>query len=386
MANLRVFISAGEPSGDRYAAQLVHTLSARFPEAEFFGCAGPRMRKVGVCPLARAEELAVVGIAEVAGHLPRIWRVYRQLWQQAHRLRPHLVVLVDSPEVHLRLARRLKPLGVPVAYLVAPQVWAWRPWRVRVLRDCVDLLLCIFPFEEQYFRARGVCACYIGHPLATLVRPASNRDQFFREYGLEPGRPLVGLLPGSRLGEALRHLGILAGVVKRIQAELPCQFLLCAPDAEAARHWASAWREPLSAGTIQLVVGKSWDVIAHADVVVAASGTVTIEAALLGTPLVSFYRVSWLTWCLGRPLVKVPYFSMVNLVAGKPVIPELIQRDCTPERIASEAVALLRDSTRRVAMREELGRVACSLRVGADPMELAATMIEGLVKERVGAE
>jgi lipid-A-disaccharide synthase len=371
----KILISAGEASGDLYAASLVETLRRRFPEAEFFGCAGPRMRQAGVRAVVEAESLAVVGLFEVVRHIPRIWDEYRKLIQAARRERPRLAILTDSPDFNLRVARRLKRLGVPVVYLVAPQVWAWRRGRIPLMRRVIDHLLCIFPFEEEFFRRHGISATYIGHPLSRLIRPSLTKADFFRKHNLAADRPLVALLGGSRRGEAGRHLPILVEAAGAIERQQPAQFVLATP-ASGFAHF----RERISGASIQVIEGETWDVLAHADVALAASGTVTIEAALLGTPMVTFYKVSALSWRLGRRLVRVPYYTMVNLVAGRAVVPELMQNEISGERLAAEALRLLNNPGDRDEMRRGLAGVAAALSSGEDPMERAAGIIQEFLK------
>ena len=371
----KILISAGEASGDLYAASLVETLRRRFPEAEFFGCAGPRMRQAGVRAVVEAESLSVVGLFEVVRHIPRIWDEYRKLIQAARRERPRLAILTDSPDFNLRVARRLKRLGVPVVYLVAPQVWAWRRGRIPLMRRVIDHLLCIFPFEEEFFRRHGISATYIGHPLSRLIRPSLTKADFFRKHNLAADRPLVALLGGSRRGEAGRHLPILVEAAGAIERQQPAQFVLATP-ASGFAHF----RERISGASIQVIEGETWDVLAHADVALAASGTVTIEAALLGTPMVTFYKVSALSWRLGRRLVRVPYYTMVNLVAGRAVVPELMQNEISGERLAAEALRLLNNPGDRDEMRRGLAGVAAALSSGEDPMERAAGIIQEFLK------
>jgi len=339
------------------------------------------MREAGVRPVVDAASLAVVGIAEVVRHIPRIYREYRRLLDGARREKPDLAILTDSPDFHLRLARRLKQWGVPVVYLVAPQVWAWRRGRLRTMRRVIDLLLCIFPFEEEYFASQGLRARYIGHPLSTLATPSMSRNEFLAQFGLPRDRPVVALLPGSRQGEALRHLPVLADAARHIHRALPSSFVWAAPaGAFWGKRTASFW-EPLRDLSIQLIEGRTWDVLAHADVALVASGTATVEAALLGVPMVVFYKVSWLTWLAGRPRVKVPFYSMVNLVAGRAVVPELIQNEVRGERLAAEALRLLREPGARAAMQRELARVAAQLSATEDPMVRAATLIEDYLRQ-----
>jgi len=371
----KILISAGEASGDLYAASLVEALRRRFPEAEFFGCAGPRMRRAGVRAVVEAESLAVVGLFEVVRHIPRIWGEYRKLIQAARRERPRLAILTDSPDFNLRVARRLKRMGVPVVYLVAPQVWAWRQGRIPLMRRVIDHLLCIFPFEEEFFRRHGIPATYIGHPLSRLIRPSLTKADFIKKHNLAADRPLVALLGGSRRGEAGRHLPALLDAARAIERQQPVQFVLATP-ASGFAHF----RERISGASIQVIEGETWDVLAHADVALAASGTVTIEAALLGTPMATFYKVSALSWRLGRRLVRVPYYTMVNLVAGRAVVPELMQNEISGERLAAEALRLLNNPGDRDEMRRGLAGVAAALLGGEDPMERAADIIQEFLK------
>ncbi len=375
MVTERILISAGEASGDLYAGSLVETLRRRFPEAEFFGCAGPRMRRAGVRAVVEAESLSVVGLFEVVGHIPRIYGQYRKLIQAAQRERPRLAILADSPDFNLRVARRLKRMGVPVVYLVAPQVWAWRRGRIPLMRRVIDHLLCIFPFEEEFFRRHGIPATYIGHPLSRLIRPSLTKADFLKKHNLAADRPLVALLGGSRRGEAGRHLPALLDAAGAIERQQAAQFVLATP-ASGFAHF----RERISGASIQVIEGETWDVLAHADVALAASGTVTIEAALLGTPMVTFYKVSALSWRLGRRLVRVPFYSMVNLVAGRAVVPELMQNEVSGERLAAEAVRLLNNPGDRDEMRRGLAGVAAALSGGEDPMERAAGIIQEFLK------
>lgn len=350
----RILVSAGEASGDYYAAELVRELHRRRPALEFFGCAGPHLRQAGVNPVIRSEDLSVVGIVEVVRHLPRIWRRFRELIRVAARQKPDLAILTDSPDFHFRVAQKLKRLGIPVVYLVAPQVWAWRQGRVKTMRRVIDRLLCIFPFEEGFFRAHNVPVTYIGHPLATRVRPALSREEFFRKHSLDPGRPLIAVLPGSRRSEALRHLPELVRAAGILYQHRPMSFVLPA----SLTCGADFFREPLAGSRIQAIEGEAWDAMAHCDVALAASGTVTVEAALLGAPMVTFYRVTGVSWAVGKLLVRVPFYSMVNLVAGKRVVPELMQDEMTGERIAAETTRLLDSAAERGKMKEELARVA----------------------------
>jgi len=222
----KILVSAGEASGDLYAAQVVEELRRIWPDAEFFGCTGPRLRAAGVRTVVDAASLAVVGLIEVVAHIPRIYGEYRRLLAEVRRLRPDVAILTDSPDFHLRVARQLERDGIPVILLVAPQVWAWRKGRLSGMRRSLKHLLCIFPFEEEFFRRAGLAATYIGHPLAGLVRPAIGRDEFFEKHGLVGDRPLMAVLPGSRRGEAARHLPALLDAVERLNREQAMNFVL----------------------------------------------------------------------------------------------------------------------------------------------------------------
>jgi lipid-A-disaccharide synthase len=379
---VRIFISAGEASGDLYASRLVEVLKARHPGAEFFGCAGPRMQAAGVRPIVDQRSLAVVGIVEVIPHIPRILGELNKLARASAAEPPDVAILTDSPSFHLPLARKLKRQGVPVVYLVAPQAWAWKQGRVKTMRATLNRLLCIFPFEEEFFQKHGVPAVYIGHPLSHLAKPKLTRAQFCSKLGLPEVTRMVGLLPGSRQGELAQHLPILLQAVKLIRQRVPATFVLPLPAGfglQNTRFW-----EPVQTASIKVIEGHTWDALAQAELALAASGTVTIEAAMLGTPMVTFYRVNALSWYLQRWRVRTPFLTMVNLVAGRKVVPELIQDQMTAERIASEALTLLEGVEARQTMRAGLAEVAKKLGSERDPMEAAADWVEKASGARTG--
>ncbi len=376
---MKVLISAGEASGDLYASQLVSALKARHPEVEFFGCAGLHMQAAGVEAVVDARSLSVVGIVEVLAHIPRIYGEFRKLVRAAKERRPDLAILTDSPDFHLRLARKLHAQGIPVVYLIAPQAWAWRQGRVKGMRRNLARLLCIFPFEEPFFQKHGVAAKFIGHPLARIVKPTLTRTQFCEKFGLVADDRVVVLLPGSRHGEAARHMPYLLDAAERIQKAQKVRLILALPAGFGAER--STFWKPAGAVSIQVVEGFTWDCLAHAEVALAASGTVTIEAALLGTPMVTFYRVNALSWVLGRWLVNAPFLSMVNLVAGRQVAVELIQKDMTGERIAAEALRLLGNKVTQAKMKADLEEAKRNLSSERDPMEVAAECIEQVLVE-----
>ncbi len=373
---MRFLISAGEASGDMYAAGVVSHLKERYPTAEFYGCAGPKLQQAGVRPIVDSASLAVVGLAEVVGHLPRIYGEYRKLIRFAKRHRAQAALLTDSPDFHLRLARHLKRLGVPVFYLVAPQVWAWRPGRVKTIAQLVDKLFCLFPFEEAWFRERGVDATYIGHPLVSAVKTRLTREEFCERHALPKDARMIVLLPGSRAGEARRHLPVLLQTVAELRRTHSLSVILATPKGFYSHAALQNFKEPMDALSIKVVDGETWDAIGHADVALAASGTVTVEAAILGTPMVTFYKVTRLTWWAGRRLVKVPYLSMVNLVAEREIVREFIQDDMTSAKLASATAELLDNRKRCEQMRNDLMALRKALtREGGDPFRHAADLM-----------
>lgn len=368
---MKILVSAGEASGDRYAAELVGELRKRLPDAEFFGCAGPRLREQGVRAVVKTESLAVVGIFEVLAHIPRIYGEFRKLIGAARREKPDLAILTDAPDFNLRVAAKLRKQGIPIVYYVAPQVWAWRSWRVKKLRRLLDLLLCIFPFEEDWFNQRGVRTVFVGHPLTQVVEPSVDRAEFLRRYGLDDAKPVLALLPGSRRGEAERHLPAVLGAFDLLTAKHGVQAVLPASSTTGEAFF----RQRISGRSVTIVENDTHNALAHCDLALVASGTATVEAALLGAPMVVFYRVTPASWLVGKLLVRVPFYSMVNLLAEKRLVPELIQEDCTAERLAEEADKLLSDAARREEMRAELGEIRRRLQAERAASEKAAEVV-----------
>jgi lipid-A-disaccharide synthase len=351
---MRLLLSCGEPSGDLYAGELVRELRLRQPELEVFGLGGDRMSGQGAELLAHIKDLAVVGLLEVVAHLRSLRRVFDRVLFEVERRRPDVAVLVDYPDFNLRLARQLRQRGVRVVYYVSPQVWAWRRGRLDSIRKTVDHMLVIFPFEEALYREADVPATFVGHPLVDLLRPPANPAAFLESVGLDPKRPVVALLPGSRPKEIGHNLPPVLGAVERLVAQRPhLQFSLAlAPALDPAVVTNAVGPLP-----VRVVASQTQGVLASCTVAVVASGTATVEAALLGAPMVVVYRLAPLTYLLGRRLVKVPHFAMANLIAGERVVPEVIQRELTPERVAAEVRALLDDPGRRQRMREGLAEV-----------------------------
>lgn len=348
----RLLVSCGEPSGDLYAADLVRNLRHRTETPlDVFGLGGERLESEGARLLGHVRDLAVVGLWEVVSHLPRFLRIFRRLLAEVDERRPDLAVLVDYPDFNLRLARALHRRGIPVVYYVSPQVWAWRPRRLRAIREHVAHMIVIFPFEAKVYEDAGVPVTFVGHPLIDLVAAEGDRDGFLAARGLDPARPVVALLPGSRRKEIAHNLPAIAGAVRVMAQRRPDLQFLAAVGPSIDPRALRAGLPP----NVAFVEGRTHDVLSAAAVAIVASGTATVEAALLGTPMVVVYRLSALTYRLGRRFVKVPHVAMANLIAGKRIVPELIQDDFTPERVADAAVSLLGPGGD--AMREALAEV-----------------------------
>ena len=352
-----ILISAGEASGDMYAARLATALRQRVP-VHLFGMGGPRMREAGVEIVADYREVHVLGITEVLAKIPSIARVLGLLSREARRRKPALAILTDFPGFHLRLARKLKSQGVTSVYFICPQFWAWRPWRANLVRRRFARGLCIFPFEQEWYRARGVAADFIGHPLVGEVRAARTREQFAADHGLDPARPIVAILPGSRPGEFRQHLPRILPACASVGPSRGAQFVLALAPGISAAEIAPYLRTDFP---LKVVEGATYDAVAAADLAIVSSGTATVETALLGTPMIVVYRVAPFTAAIARRLVRTPMFAMVNLIAGRRVVPELIQDDLTPERLAMETARLLDSPAERDRMRADLAEVRTKL-------------------------
>ena len=329
-------------------------LRSGVPGLRAFGLGGDRLAAQDAALVAHIRDLAVVGLTEVVRHLHRIRDVFRRVLQDVDREPPRVAVLIDYPDFNLRLARELHRRGVPVVYYVSPQIWAWRGGRIRSIREHVARMLVIFSFEEALYRDAGVPVTFVGHPLVDLVRPAPDAAAFLAGQGLDAARPVVAVLPGSRPQEVAHNLPPLAGAVSLLRARRPdLQFAAAvAPSLDPPAMRAAFGETP-----VLLVHDQTHSIVGAATLALVASGTATVETAILGTPMVVVYRVSPLTYALGRSLVRVPHYAMVNLMAGRLVVPELMQREFTPERVASEALSLLEDPARIRRMRDDLAEV-----------------------------
>jgi lipid-A-disaccharide synthase len=353
MPPIPLLISAGEASGDMYAARLAIALEKRMDVA-LFGMGGPQMRAAGVEVITDYSEVAVVGITEILSHLPSLMRAMRRLVREAGRRRPPFAILTDFPGFHLRLARKLRPHGIRNIYYICPQFWAWRPWRVRVVRRRFAEALCIFPFEEAFFGNAGVPTKFIGHPLVGAVAATETREEFCRQQNLDPRQPIVAILPGSRHAELTQHMPVIRDACVRIERQRPAQFVVAAAARSNLSNLETGWNAALK---IRVVEGQTYNALAAADAAIVSSGTATVEAALLDAPMVVVYRVTPLTALLAKPFVRTSYFSMVNLIAGRGVVPELIQKDFTPNKVAQEVLRLLNAPRAREDLRAGLAEV-----------------------------
>lgn len=352
----KIFIVAGEASGDLHGADLTRALLTLDSGVTLLGMGGDQMQRAGVKLLVDAAELAGLGVTETLYRLAAGARAFRKLRAALVTERPSLLVLIDFPDFNFWLARASHRIGIPVLYYISPQVWAWRRGRIQILKRLVEKMVVIFPFEEPMYREAGVPVTFVGHPMVDRLRDVPTRDEARRQLGCGPSDLVIGLLPGSREGEIKYHLPVMKEAAARIaQVEPHVQFFLAVADVLPPRVVEMLFRE--SGSRIRPVRGQTYQVMRAADLLITASGTATLEAGLLGTPMVIVYRVSRLTWWAGRLLVDVPCIGMVNLVAGRLVVPELVQWDFTPERVAKTALELLQRPEVLATIRRQLQEV-----------------------------
>lgn len=363
-----------------YGAELIEALRRRDPSFTFFGAGGERMRAASCDIVVDAKDLAVVGITEIVSRLPKILGLYKKLIRAADARRPDLAVVIDSPAFNWRVARQMRRRGIPVVYYVCPQFWAWRQGRVKLLRKYVNKALVIFPFEEKFYRDRGVDATFVGHPLADLPAPAITREAYAAAHGLELAKTWITLMPGSRRKEVRMNMPAILGAVDRMGSAY--EFLLpVARTLEPA--FVKGLMETRRAASLQRnrgvrLVPDALPALYHSRAGIVASGTATVEAAIMGTPFVMVYCVSPLTYLLGKPRVKVAHYAMVNLIAGEEVVPELVQSKFTADNIVAELEKIIPDGEPRTRMMQGLTAVKAKLKQGSDgghPPEKAAAVI-----------
>jgi lipid-A-disaccharide synthase len=372
---MRIMISCGEASGDMYAGALAAELRRRVPDAEIFGFGGPRLKDAGGRLVADYSPLSVTGIAEAVKIIPRSFAMLRKLVDAARELRPHVFVAIDFPDFNFRLMAALRRLGIPIVYYVSPQLWAWRPGRMETMKEYVDRVLVIFPFEEALYQRAGVSVQFVGHPLVDLIRTGQDRTAFLNDRGLKSDAPTVALLPGSRRNELNRIVPVVTRALPLIREQVPgVQFVVACAPGMPDNMFAPLVNE--ANHSLVLVRDRTDDVLASSDVVITASGTATIQATLHERPMVVVYKVSPIEYRLGKPLVRVDTFAMPNLVAGGRIVPELIQDDFTPERTAAETVALLTDASKREEMRAALAQVRQQLGTPGATARAAEAVLE----------
>jgi len=371
-------IVAGEASGDHHGAAVAKALQERLGEVEIFGIGGVRMREAGVRTLVDAAEMAVVGLVEVVAHFPTIYRAFALMSGILKKQSPDLLILIDYPDFNLRLAQVAKRHNVKVLYYISPQIWAWRAGRVHTIGRRVDHMAVVFPFEVPFYEQAGVPVTFVGHPLLESVKPAATRASLRQEFGLNGARPIVGLFPGSRRSEIKGLFPTILATAALLQSRHPgIQFML-----PLATSLTRADLEPYLADSgvaVTIVDGRSQDVMQVCDAIVTVSGTVTLEIALIGTPMVIIYKVSPLTYHIGKRLIQVDHIGLCNIVAGERVVPELIQHEAEPKGIAAALERFILDAEASGAVREKLatigsklGTPGCADRVAA----LAARLLE----------
>lgn len=378
-----ILIIAGENSGEKYGAALVHEFKRLEPSAAFYGTGGKRMAEQGVEILFPAEDLAVVGFQEVLSSLPRIRAIFKRIQAETERRKPTAAVLIDSPDFNLRLAKRLKRLSIPVLYYISPTVWAWRERRLKTIKEFVDKMLLIFPFEEEIYKKRGIPHAFVGHPLVEGLRATLSREEFFVKYGLAAQPKVIALLPGSRKSELRYHLPVLVKTMEFLRRAFPCQFLLV--KAEGLEPDFIARLIPDRPDDFKILASDHYEALAYADLVLSACGTATLETALLGTPLIAFYRISPLSYFFGVRMMKIKDYSIVNILAEKPIIPELIQARFRPENLFAESKRVLESEEVRRKMREDFRKLRESLGESRASVNAARELARLAAKPRPGA-
>ena len=382
-----IFLSAGEASGEHYGALLLEELKARCPDATFFGMGGERMAALGCRRIVKSEDMAVMGITEVIRHLPRIYREFRRLRQSIRDRRPDIAVLIDFPDIHLKLAKEFHRLGIPVIFFVSPQLWAWKKHRIKLVQQFITRMLVIFPFEEPFYRQRGVQADYVGHPLADLPLPTTSREAFAAESGLDPAQTWIGLLPGSRAKEIRMNLPEILAAATLLHARQPqTQFVLplAITLTPPQRAMTQALIDQHAPGLPLRLVEDARPALFHARASIVASGTATVEAALIGNPFVVVYRVTPITYAIAKRVVTVPHVAMVNLVADKRLVPELIQDDFTATNIVKHLTPLLAEGAPRTGMIAGLREVGEKLRQGRGQNQSAIARVASITLETLG--
>ena len=373
----RVMIIAGEASGDQHAARLVEGVKQRLPGTRFFGIGGAAMRKAGVEILVDSAELAVVGLIEVLAHRKVIFGALNQMREILRQDPPDLLILTDYPEFNMRLARTAKECGVKVLYYISPQIWAWRQGRVRKIQQLVDKMAVVFPFEVDFYAKHGVPVTYVGHPLAHEVEASAGRDELLREFGMDSKRPVIGLFPGSRRSEIRRLLPVIIETAQRLQQRRPeLQFIM--PVASTLSPQLIQENMPEHDIDIHYIEHRPYDAMQASDAIVTVSGTVTLEIALIGTPMVVINRVAWLTYHIVRRMLKIKHIALCNIVAQRRIVPERIQNDASPEVLVQDLLRLLEDENYRNEIKQGLREVKQKLEDDSHMTDIASVTVDML--------
>ncbi|MEO8737046.1 MAG: lipid-A-disaccharide synthase [Edaphobacter sp.] len=396
-SNARIFLAAGEASGDHYGAQLLAELHSRHPSAIFFGLGGKEMEQFGLDRIVRAEDVAHMGITEVILHMPRIYGEYRRLIAAIKQRRPNIAILIDFPDVNLRLARELRKLDIPVIYFVSPQLWAWKRKRLRWVQQRVSRMMVIFPFEEGFYRARGVNAAFVGHPLAQLSPPPSTRAEFAAKHQLDPAKNWIALLPGSRRKEIQLNLPEMLRAAVTLNKSADYEFILPIASTVDESYLGTFLKDPQPKITL---VNDAREALQHARVSIVASGTATVQATIVGNPFIVVYRVSPVTFALAKRLIRYPSeipherdeqgnlpIAMVNLIAGRRIVPELLQTRFTAANIVTALAPLLADSPARSRMIADLAEAGLKLHPasGSSPIAQVCDAVETLLGQTPAA-
>ena len=356
MKSKKILLVAGEVSGDLHGSHLVEAIQRIEPEVQFLGVGGEGLKRRGMKLLYPAHSLSVVGLTEVFIKLRSILEALRRLKKSLDRERPDLVILIDFPDFNLRLAKIAHRRGIPILYYISPQVWAWRSKRIKLIARLVKKMVVLFPFEVPLYEAAGVDVEWVGHPLLDIVKPTLSKEVAFQQFGLDPKRRTIGLLPGSRMHEVERLLPSLLASAHLLQKEIQdLQFII--PLAPGIPKTILSSQMKNIAVPVKVVEGFTYDVMNLSELLITASGTATLEGAILGKPMIIIYKVSFPSYWIGRALIRVDYIGLVNLVAEKEIAPELIQKDVNPQRIADEAFRILRDPILSRKMTESMGEV-----------------------------
>lgn len=354
-----ILIVSGEASGDKHGADLIRSLNSKSPNLKFFGIGGDEMAKEGMDIIYHAKDMAFLGFLEVVRHLPFIKKVFRELLIQLKTRKPDLVILIDYPGFNLRFATKAKKLGFPVVYYISPQVWAWGKGRVKKMARIIDLMMVIFPFEETFFQKAGIPVRFVGHPLKGRVQPSQSREDFLAAIKLAQKKPIIGLLPGSRKQEIQRILPEIMEAFQRIQKQIPdCQGILgLSPTLPDFIYRPYLKGNP----AIRAIREKTYDIMSYSDIVLVASGTATLETALAGTPMIILYKMAPISYWIGKRLVSVDHVGMVNIIAGRKIVPELLQNQANGSRIAEEALSILYEPKQMDLIKRDLQNVSDKL-------------------------